>query len=837
MDSTSSHFEGTSTPTKVSTPVSQHSKPVAAQSNSSSRKRVSQACHRCRARKDKCDGRRPTCSACISRNQACSYDPGIRKRGLPEGYVRDLETYGHGLEEYVHDLEMALMMLIKVNPGAQDTVFSQDTQRGGSERFSKVLRDDDAAATLRNDWKKTRAFQELRKRHPVMETVEKKLGKRKRGSGDTTEEMNAGNEKDMHPHSFIFSRVDALLHKDKDLQKDDVGESTLPSVNHSMTFRPAISVLPSRSWHLLDIYFTHTHSWLPIMDKNDILRAFHQFQQHSRKGSETLVGPALSGPQAALWSILAYSDIQHTGIENTTGKVAEGQFLTPQELYAHARSLIPMEDGDFEIGHVQALVVLSLLNLGLNKLEAAWLLVGQAVRVAAQLGLNRHKTIATQPLKSNITKLETRVFLGCFVVDTMISARLNRCPQLGVEDIDSIGEVVEENGLEEWDPWIDCLGKGKETNPTSIGPPLIFSTFNRLVGVLRTLNDVLHHGPQDFDQESHSKRLTKQLNKDNAQNEEVPQLRTGYASTETLLLPHHINFHLTHLTTSLVLRSKAVPCFHTQINGHELDAAVLDLMKQILELLKTYEATYGLLIAPPILEYSFSVLCESSRLIDYVNFAAMSNSHTLDAGWRPTMLDYCDTLQKVWPIFGSLHQTLEQECIVDTTLDMPEASSDFAFVPDLYTIGSHFNKPYTLDDLKSTLRNHYKPDGNNPLSEGTKLDNAELSAQPGLAQTFNDGTYTQVGPPIDVSVETSVNRTSSLLSPTAQHNIISFADESTTIPSTAEHSVGPMSPLQYDLGFDQDAIFNEFTTVDAMEWYVCRMTTKLSLRMKLALTW
>jgi hypothetical protein len=39
------------------------------------RKRVSQACDRCRSRKDKCDGKKPVCSTCAALEQVCSYDP------------------------------------------------------------------------------------------------------------------------------------------------------------------------------------------------------------------------------------------------------------------------------------------------------------------------------------------------------------------------------------------------------------------------------------------------------------------------------------------------------------------------------------------------------------------------------------------------------------------------------------------------------------------------------------------------------------------------------------------------------------------------------------------
>jgi hypothetical protein len=34
---------------------------------------------------------RPACSTCTINGRACSYDANVKKRGLPEGYVRGLE--------------------------------------------------------------------------------------------------------------------------------------------------------------------------------------------------------------------------------------------------------------------------------------------------------------------------------------------------------------------------------------------------------------------------------------------------------------------------------------------------------------------------------------------------------------------------------------------------------------------------------------------------------------------------------------------------------------------------------------------------------------------------
>ncbi|THZ00089.1 hypothetical protein D6C92_01974 [Aureobasidium pullulans] len=55
------------------------------------RQRVTQACHRCRSKKYKCNSVRPACSTCIASNSECSYGTTVKRRGLQSGYVRAIE--------------------------------------------------------------------------------------------------------------------------------------------------------------------------------------------------------------------------------------------------------------------------------------------------------------------------------------------------------------------------------------------------------------------------------------------------------------------------------------------------------------------------------------------------------------------------------------------------------------------------------------------------------------------------------------------------------------------------------------------------------------------------
>lgn len=53
--------------------------------------RATRACDICRVKKNRCDGKRPSCSNCEFSNLRCTYTPGQKKRGLPTGYISDLE--------------------------------------------------------------------------------------------------------------------------------------------------------------------------------------------------------------------------------------------------------------------------------------------------------------------------------------------------------------------------------------------------------------------------------------------------------------------------------------------------------------------------------------------------------------------------------------------------------------------------------------------------------------------------------------------------------------------------------------------------------------------------
>ncbi|RDW76554.1 putative C6 transcription factor QutA [Aspergillus mulundensis] len=265
--------------------------------------------------------------------------------------------------------------------------------------------------------------------------------------------------------------------------------------------------LPPNPWPLLDIYFSYTQCWFPILEKHDILRtAFRQADDDPYNTSSA------SGDNAALWAVLALASIQQTSI-SATRQLSDlpDDRPDPNQLYEKARNLIPTESGTYQLGHVQALLILSLIRLGQQDWAAGWMLVGQAVRIAQSLGLNGSPNAATN-MEEKPAGRSKHVFLGCFVLETLVAAQTGQVPSLRKSDLTRVG-LINEDGLEEWHPWEDQTGLRPIESSRSFqrGPLHALSTFNRLLSLMCILNEFCCWRQMHTSSLSHLEALERQL--------------------------------------------------------------------------------------------------------------------------------------------------------------------------------------------------------------------------------------------------------------------------------------------------------------------------------------
>lgn len=410
--------------------------------HSRTRTRVSRACTRCRTRKDKCDGARPSCAACRSSKQPCSYEPSTKKRGLPEGYVRGLEKLWALLVAKIDGLEVTVAQILDDH---RDTLLQAWNHRQLGEELHSM-------------WKDSRVLQELETLLSALDNVPAHGTKRKRAKDEddaTSEE--AGPEFQL----LLSTAYSVQMHGE--MARVTSGHPVHSHPTRSLTLPDSV-VLPPSASEILGQYLKYTHCWMPVLDKPRMLRRCYEF---SRVHTAVDHSNADLGLLAAAMAYAShYSGTASHSFDSTL--LVEGLSLSQL-----SRRCIPSAEGIYELGHVQALLILALSDVGNGLWEPAWRSVGLAIRAmqgiqdASQLPSRDHS--ATQQM--------------CLILDTAIALRLGRRPYLNGQEILAV-RLVDEDGHEEWEPWVDhdrassCAGE----------PSFTISCFNQLTKIFAILN-------------------------------------------------------------------------------------------------------------------------------------------------------------------------------------------------------------------------------------------------------------------------------------------------------------------------------------------------------------
>ncbi|KAL1965303.1 hypothetical protein VTN77DRAFT_5905 [Rasamsonia byssochlamydoides] len=630
------------------------------------RKRVSRACDRCRSKKDKCDGIRPTCSACQASGQTCSYDPNAKKRGLPEGYVRGLEKLWALSMCNIEGLED--MMLTLLGATAESA--------GRRERLLKLWTDDSASDSLHEVWKTSRLWGALEKMLSTSDSnpAQSPL-KRPRDEDDCSSTSQWGFRvgRGPTPSGIDGPRV-VGPHSSPGVKRARLSSSLSDSHRSpaSSASTDASSLqLPPHAPRLLEAYFSRTHPWFPIIAKHSILRAFHQYGNGPLLVGKSSTG---SGDHAALWAILSYTTAQGpsdpsengSGIQDGSG----GALAKAKEFYSIARGLIPSEKERFDLGHIQALLLLTLVNVGLEDWTAAWLLSGQSARMAEAVELGK----LADTRRSDELQQRKAVFLGCFIIDSLLSVRLSRFPCMRAESLALVGRL-EEDGLEEWNPWMDVLPQNlppQGSNPPHRGPLLALSCFNRLVELAGVLNKI----GRDFSQAANAHVFAQQILVDlKPWDDRLPPgcrligPESNYPDRHPSLLPHQTYLYITYAATLLFLYTRQLGQEQTL---HGAPRTALDGTKKILyrtlAVLSQHVENFHTCGIPPLFEFPLRSIFES---VSAARPKLESDGFSV-AQWVGMFSRKLTEFGSSWPVFGSLTAAVE-----NSVFSTPSPASSF----------------------------------------------------------------------------------------------------------------------------------------------------------------
>lgn len=625
------------------------------------RQRVSRACDSCRSKKDKCDGVQPVCSTCASLCRPCTYKANPKKRGLPTGYIRTLELLWG-------------LVFCKIQ-GSEEVVRALLRAANIPSHLATMGKEAEGSDTLLSSWKNSIVLKEIERLLVSLEQPEDEQPDRGSNGSPADADGSSGLSADVLewqiPEGLGVERENGLspvktpsvapavrAHAAR-FTRDSITQTSSPSVEeipnmslgrplpHLTDYRTGresltnhVPQLPSNAWPLLDIYFSYTQCWFPILEKHDILRT--AFRHSENAASPSAAG---SGDHAALWAVLTLASIQESSITTTRQLPQASERPDPGLFYATAKRFIPGENGVHEIGHAQALLILSLVKLGQQDWTAAWILVGQAVRIAQCLGLDCSSTPGKDAGDGGGRGLAARskhVFLGCFVLETLVAAQTGQMPSLRKSDLAKVGPI-NEDGLEEWHPWEDQTGlRPVETSRGSFhrGPLHALSTFNRLASLMCILNDTccLQQPATDTDPVSQVESSERQLQL------WVSALPQSYrvslqGNPERPASPHIFGLEMmyenvvSHLSLRLALHG-----------GDGYRKRATDSSQRLLMLLQTYMESYSLSATCP----TFGMLLTSGLL------QTRDKGFDLEPGLKHKLHSFASHLATVWAMDGRI---------------------------------------------------------------------------------------------------------------------------------------------------------------------------------------
>ena len=406
------------------------------------KQRISHACDRCRSRRAKCDGNQPTCVTCAAAHVTCTYGTHTKKRGLPTGYVRLLE--------------LLWALVFDSIPGAEDATLQL-------LRSASVVAGDAGVALLANNNGPMQGpgdllTQDIWARSRLREAIEARVLKIDAAAG--------GSNGFESRHRVIWEGIPLpTSHRSEPWtalpSNTQSGQST-SCADRSTTANESLASaqieLPDDAWAQVGLYLNHNYCWLPVVPKHDIVRLLSKQQDESS---------CTASEMALLWSSLAVSSSLKT--EPDKSLVAVYHSAAIKELG---------NDNEQTSGyHIAATLLLGLSKMELHQWKDAYLLIGRAARLVHYM---YNTTSQCDPTLN-------RIYLGVFILDTLLSSYLDIPAFLSAQHIMPALSVYEANSPEEWDsgPW-DLSGAG--TAGQLQCPVRTMSIFGQLTGLMVVLN-------------------------------------------------------------------------------------------------------------------------------------------------------------------------------------------------------------------------------------------------------------------------------------------------------------------------------------------------------------
>lgn len=441
------------------------------------KKRNRQACDGCRRKRSKCCGTRP-CAPCLASDTVCTYTT-PRKRGVPAGLIQRLETSNeklisiislifeaneHALVDAVAKLDMEPPHITKsrnskIRPQLSSIIKLEDSSSSTASALRKLPTGAKGSGALEDGGHMSEdgvSLETTNQRDGREASIPSELdyspdkhSKHVHGSltPDSGEDLNPASAESQIKIMGLSSGFDqsfiASFHRLR-----------LSKVMFDPPYWKTLTA-PFSFMELLHMYFEWTHCIIPMVEKTRLVQLIYSPDADKKSGESCL-----------LWSTILMG-------MNHAAEVADQDLERSRMM--HDLTICTL-DCKYSVESVQALLLQSYYFFGKGHWANAWLIVGNAVRMANTLGIHIPDVHQNDSVKR-------RTWKCCCIIDTMISCRLGRVPQVSKDNYTPIEEL---ETTEEWELW-RCDRVQKDL----ITPSRMVSTFNEYYKLTMIVNEFI----------------------------------------------------------------------------------------------------------------------------------------------------------------------------------------------------------------------------------------------------------------------------------------------------------------------------------------------------------
>ncbi|KIW03812.1 uncharacterized protein PV09_05112 [Verruconis gallopava] len=368
------------------------------------RKRVSQACEKCRAMKAKCDGKRPECSRCLGYGFDCFYSQPHRLRSQVSSPV-------------------PLAQKPNYNPNLQlnDGLIAFDT-------FIQTLRTSvpEFAVKLKGDADLMKSMEHARNVFlDFPNTFSQKGGKLCSLRPSLNSGRYLGDSSDIR---FVHMLRSKLVSPDPS-NVDEDGMETYDQEDPvpKLSIREVSIDLPSEDLarKYLDVYFTTIHIAYPFIPKSKFLQTYQK------------LGSGIADGEVGMsWLALLYIVFAIGSYYTTFPKTVTSSGSSHIEYYQRALSLSSPCAYERSLTHVSFLLAQCFYLLMTSKADECWTTLGIAVRISQSIGLHTEEgncEITSGNLAPRDER-KRRLWYSLYVLDRLIALQLGRPPAIHDED-------------------------------------------------------------------------------------------------------------------------------------------------------------------------------------------------------------------------------------------------------------------------------------------------------------------------------------------------------------------------------------------------------------------